>query len=205
MEAMGQLTGGVAHDFNNLLMVVGGQAQLLRKKMADDPRALRALDAIELSTRRGQGLTRQLLAFARRQRLNPAVLSLQERAVGFRQLLEAILGGAVSLELEIPEGLWLVEVDPGEFELAVLNLAVNARDAMPNGGVLTLSASNASLEGGERDVGLSGDFVALSVSDTGVGIPPDILPRVFEPFFTNKDVSRGTGLGLSQVYGFVEQ
>jgi PAS domain S-box-containing protein len=204
MEAMGQLTGGVAHDFNNLLMVVSGQAQMLRRKLGDDPRALRALDAIEVSARRGQDLTRQLLAFARRQRLNPVPLLLCERASSFDQLMKATLGEAIELRVEIPEEVWAIEVDPGELELALLNLAVNARDALPNGGLLTLSARNESLNDPD-DPQLVGDFVALAVSDNGVGIPPDILPRIFEPFFTTKDVARGTGLGLSQVYGFVEQ
>ena len=205
MEAMGQLTGGVAHDFNNLLMVVSGQAQLLRGRLGADPRALRALEAIEASARRGQDLTRQLLAFARRQRLNPSALSVAERATTVRELLDASVGGAIELRIEIPDEVWPVEADPGEFELALLNLAVNARDAMPRGGVLTISARNLSLAGGDIDQGLVGDFVVLSVRDTGVGIPPDVLPRIFEPFFTTKEVARGTGLGLSQVYGFVEQ
>jgi PAS domain S-box-containing protein len=205
MEAMGQLTGGVAHDFNNLLMVMSGQSQLLRRRLGEDPRVLRALDAIELSARRGQDLTRQLLAFARRQRLNPAPLSLSERAAYLDELLAASLGGGVEVRVEIPETVWAVEVDAGELELALLNLAVNARDAMPKGGRLTISARNARLSGDPVAPDLEGDFVALSVADTGVGIPPDILPRIFEPFFTTKEVARGTGLGLSQVYGFVEQ
>jgi PAS domain S-box-containing protein len=204
MEAMGQLTGGVAHDFNNLLMVVAGQAQLLRRRIGDDPRAVRALEAIEVSARRGQDLTRQLLAFARRQRLNPVPLCLHERAEAFRQLMTASLGGAVELRVDVPESIWPVEVDPGELELALLNLAVNARDAMPNGGVLTIAARNEILEA-ETEPHLEGEFVALRVSDNGVGIPPDILPRIFEPFFTTKDMARGTGLGLSQLYGFAEQ
>lgn len=205
MEAMGQLTGGVAHDFNNLLMVVSGQAQLLRRRIGDDPKSRKALDAMEVATRRGQDLTRQLLAFARRQRLNPVALSLHERAAIVRELMKASLGGATQLKLEIPASVWAIEVDPGELELALLNLAVNARDAMPGGGSLVLSARNVTLQRGEIDPDLAGEFVALTVRDNGVGIPPDILARVFEPFFTTKEVNRGTGLGLSQVYGFVEQ
>jgi len=205
LEAIGQLTGGVAHDFNNLLMVIGGQAQMLRKRLGEDPRALRSLEAIEVSTRRGQDLTRQLLAFARRQRLNPVVLSLDERADIVRDLLGASVGGGVELTVDLPPSLWPVELDAGELELALLNLAVNARDAMPNGGRLEVAGRNVVLAPGEVDPELEGDFVAISVRDTGDGIPPDILPRVFEPFFTTKDVGRGTGLGLSQVYGFVEQ
>ncbi|HEX6859937.1 MAG TPA: PAS domain S-box protein [Caulobacteraceae bacterium] len=204
MEAMGQLTGGVAHDFNNLLMVVGGQAQLLRKHLPDDARVQRALDAIEMSTRRGQDLTRHLLAFARRQRLNPEPVSLEDRSSAIRELLSATLGSTVNLRVDFPTELWPVEVDPGELELAILNMAVNARDAMPAGGVLTIAARNLTLHG-EPDPDLKGDFVGLMVQDTGTGIAPDILARVFEPFFTTKDVDKGTGLGLSQVYGFTQQ
>jgi PAS domain S-box-containing protein len=205
LEALGKLTGGVAHDFNNLLMVVSGQAQLLRKKLEDDPRALRALDAIEASARRGEELTRHLLSFARRQRLQPAPLSLTERGPGLRELLAASLPATIRLEMETPEDLWPIAVDVGEFELAVLNLTVNARDAMPKGGGITLRAENRSLDGTETPDRLQGEFVALTIEDTGVGIPPDILPRIFDPFFTTKDVDKGTGLGLSQVYGFAQQ
>ncbi|MCR5877069.1 PAS domain-containing sensor histidine kinase [Phenylobacterium sp. J367] len=205
MEAMGQLTGGVAHDFNNLLMVVSGQAQLLRKRVAEDARALRALDAIEAASRRGQDLTRHLLSFARRQRLQPMPISLADRLEGLRELLGTSLGSNVALQLALPDEVWPIEADPSELELALLNLAVNARDAMPAGGTLSVSARNCTLKAGDIDPDLEGDFVALSVRDTGVGIPPDILARVFEPFFTTKDVDKGTGLGLSQVYGFVQQ
>ncbi|HSV02019.1 MAG TPA: PAS domain S-box protein [Phenylobacterium sp.] len=205
MEALGQLTGGVAHDFNNLLMVVSGQAQLLRKGLEGDARALRALDAIEASARRGEDLTRHLLSFARRQRLQPAPLSLQERLPGLKDLLSASLPADVQLIVDVPKTLWPVQVDASEFELALLNLAVNARDAMPSGGVLSITAENTAepeqAAGGEAE----GQLVALTVSDTGVGIPPDILPRIFDPFFTTKEVSKGTGLGLSQVYGFAQQ
>jgi PAS domain S-box-containing protein len=205
MEALGQLTGGVAHDFNNLLMVVSGQAQLLRGKVGDDARALRALEAIEVSTRRGGELTRHLLSFARRQRLQPAAISLQKRIAEMRELLSASLPASVQLVIDLPKRLWPVEVDLGEFELALLNLTVNARDAMPSGGVLSISAENLALGPEDDAQGLRGDFMALTVADSGVGIPPDILPRVFDPFFTTKEVSKGTGLGLSQVYGFAQQ
>ncbi|MFC3078591.1 PAS domain S-box protein [Phenylobacterium terrae] len=204
MEALGQLTGGVAHDFNNLLMVVSGQAQLLRKKLQDDPRALRALDAIEASARRGEDLTRHLLAFSRRQRLQPTAVSLSDRAGALKELISAGLPSRLSICVDLPPSLWPVKVDPGELELALLNLAVNARDAMPAGGALTLVAENTTLEAGKHE-DIQGDFVAISVSDTGVGIPPDILPKIFDPFFTTKDVDKGTGLGLSQVYGFAKQ
>jgi PAS domain S-box-containing protein len=205
MEALGQLTGGVAHDFNNLLMVVSGQAQLLRQRLADDPRALKALDAIELSTRRGEDLTRHLLSFAKRQRLQPAPVSLHARGPGLKELLAASLPSNNQVVVDFPASLWAVQADQSELELALLNLTVNARDAMPNGGVLTITGENLVLEGGPAEDDLKGDFVAIRVSDTGTGIAPDILPRIFDPFFTTKEVSKGTGLGLSQVYGFAQQ
>jgi PAS domain S-box-containing protein len=205
LEALGKITGGVAHDFNNLLMVVSGQAQLLRKKLGDDPRALRALDAIEASARRGEELTRHLLSFSRRQRLSPAAVSLSERAPGLRELIGASLPASMRLEVDLGEALWAIAVDVGEFELALLNLAVNARDAMPKGGELSLTAENRTLDGTETPERIEGDFVAITIRDTGSGIPPDILPRIFDPFFTTKDVGKGTGLGLSQVYGFAQQ
>lgn len=205
MEALGQLTGGVAHDFNNLLMVVGGQAQLLRRRLADDPKALKALDAIELSTRRGEDLTRHLLSFAKRQRLQPVSLALADRAAGLRELLSASVASSIDLLVDFPAPLWPIQADLSELELALLNLAVNARDAMPNGGVLSITAENLTLDGKSRDGDLQGDFVAIKVADTGQGIPDDILPRIFDPFFTTKEVSKGTGLGLSQVYGFAQQ
>jgi PAS domain S-box-containing protein len=209
LEAIGQLTGGVAHDFNNLLMIVSGQTQMLRARLREpDAPVLRALDAIEQSAHRGQDLTRRLLAFARRSRLNPRPVSLAERAESLRQLIGSSVGSTIQVSIELPEGLWAAVADPGELDLALLNLAVNARDAMPGGGSITLSARNVSLgagEAGESDAELAGEFVAITLADTGSGIPDDILPKVFEPFFTTKDVDKGTGLGLSQVYGFAQQ
>jgi PAS domain S-box-containing protein len=206
LEAVGQLTGGVAHDFNNILMVVGGQTQLLRRRLGEgDPSIVTALDAIELSARRGQDLTRHLLAFARRQRLYPAPIALPTRAGALRQLLSASVGAMIRVSVDLPDDLWCVEADASELELALLNMAVNARDAMPNGGRLCLQGSNVVLGAGDLAGEAEGPFVALTMTDTGVGIPPDILPKVFEPFFTTKDVDKGTGLGLSQVYGFVQQ
>jgi PAS domain S-box-containing protein len=204
LEAVGQLTGGVAHDFNNLLMVVGGQAQLLRRALGEDSSALRRLDAIEAAARRGQDLTRHLLTFARRQRLQPISIELSARQDGLKELIAASVGSAVRVDFELPEDLWPIEVDLGELELALLNMASNARDAMPQGGVLSLSGRNASLTP-TPDLDLTGDFVVLTLQDTGQGIPPDILAKIFEPFFTTKELGRGSGLGLSQVYGFAEQ
>jgi PAS domain S-box-containing protein len=202
MEAIGQLTGGIAHDFNNLLMIVSGQAQLLRNR-ATEAKDIRALDAIEIAAKNGAGLTRQLLTFARRQRLNPVAVGLEERIGAFRDLLISSVGGSVQLVSEIGDDVWPVEVDAGELELALVNIAVNARDAMPNGGALRLTAKNAELNGSR--VPLRGEFVALSIADNGAGIAPENMTKIFEPFFTTKEVGKGTGLGLSQVYGFARQ
>ncbi|MEW5685154.1 MAG: PAS domain S-box protein [Pseudomonadota bacterium] len=205
LEALGKLTGGVAHDFNNLLMVVSGQAQLLKRRLADDARSVRAVEAIEASARRGEELTRALLSFSRRQRLHPAPFALAERSAGLRELLSASLPSSIALTLELSEELWPVVADVGELELSLLNLAVNARDAMPNGGTLRLVGRNLTLDGAGEEDALNGDFVAIAVEDDGSGIAPDILPKIFDPFFTTKDVDKGTGLGLSQVFGFARQ
>ncbi|MBV8976096.1 MAG: PAS domain S-box protein [Alphaproteobacteria bacterium] len=202
MEAIGHLTGGIAHDFNNLLMIVSGQAQLMRMR-AKEPKDIRALDAIEQAASSGANLTRQLLTFARRQRLNSISIDLAERIASFHDLLSTSLGGAIKLAFDIAPDIWPVVTDPGELELALVNIAVNARDAMPQGGTLTLKARNVQLEA--RADGVGGDYVALSLCDTGCGIAPDVLHKVFEPFFTTKAVGKGTGLGLSQVYGFARQ
>jgi len=205
MEALGQLTGGVAHDFNNLLMVVIGHLPTIKRKVADDPKALRAAEAIELAAEHGETLTRQLLTFARRQASNPIVLHVGERIEAIRSMLASSVGGAVNLVTTVAPGVRPVKVDANEFELAVLNIALNARDAMPNGGSIFVTAETVTLSRAEAKAGLEGDFVALRITDTGRGIAPDVLPRVFDPFFTTKQVDKGTGLGLSQVYGFAHQ
>ncbi|HSV18291.1 MAG TPA: ATP-binding protein [Casimicrobiaceae bacterium] len=205
MEAMGQLTGGVAHDFNNLLMVVNGNMQILRRRlegMGHD----RQLDAIGDAVGRGVRLTRHLLAFSRRSALQPRTLDLLELMPGLCELLGHSLRENIRLECDIEPDTWPVKADPGELELALLNIAVNARDAMPDGGTLTVTARNATV----ADLltlsgGMTGEYVLLSLHDTGTGIPPAILSRVFEPFFTTKPAGKGTGLGLSQVYGFTRQ
>ena len=204
-EALGQLTGGVAHDFNNLLMIVGGHLQSLKRLAASDDKASRAAAAIELAVQRGAALTRQLLTFARRQTFNPVVVDIGERIEALRNMLGGSLGTSFRLVSSIPAGIWPVRIDPGEFELAIVNLALNARDAMPQGGVITISAENVALSGDETPDHLEGDFVELNIADTGCGIAPDILPRVFDPFFTTKSAGKGSGLGLSQVSGFVRQ
>jgi signal transduction histidine kinase/CheY-like chemotaxis protein len=205
MEALGQLTGGVAHDFNNLLMIISGHIQTIKKLVADEPKALRASEAIELAARRGDSLTRQLLTFARRQSLNPVVVGIGERIEAFRTMLANSVAGSAKLMVSIPADLWPVKVDVSEFELALVNLAVNARDAMGKGGVITIIAENVELQPGTVTQKLAGDFVAVTVADTGCGIPPDIVTRVFDPFFTTKQAGKGTGLGLSQVHGFAVQ
>jgi CheY-like chemotaxis protein len=202
MEALGQLTGGVAHDFNNLLMIVSGHAQRLKQRLTD-PKDVRAVEAIELASSRGENLTRQLLSFSRSQPLNASVISPSDAIHALRDVLAGSIHVNVELSIDVPSTTWPVYVDKSEFELALVNLAVNARDAMPDGGRLSISAENLRLEGGID--GLTGDFVALSVADTGAGIPADILPKVFEPFFTTKEADKGTGLGLSQVYGFAHR
>jgi len=204
MEALGQLTGSIAHDFNNLLMIVSGHAQLLRRRLTD-PKHLQAIDAVHSAANRGESLTRQLLAFSRRQPLNPVIADLKERVEAVHEMLVGSLRGNVQLKCDIAADVWSIEVDVAEFELALLNVAVNARDAMPGGGIITLSARNVTLKKSDRVDGLEGDFVALAMTDTGVGIAPDVLPRIFEPFFTTKAIGKGTGLGLSQVYGFSHQ
>jgi PAS domain S-box-containing protein len=204
MEALGQLTGGIAHDFNNLLMIVSGYAQILQGRLSE-AKDKQALEAIRSAAGRGERLTRQLLAFSRNQQLMPVVVDLRARIEAVRDMLSASLRGNIELVVDVEEAVWPVEVDQGELELALVNIGVNARDAMPDGGRITLSARNVVLKPGSAAGPLQGDFVALAVIDTGTGIAPTDLARVFEPFFTTKPVGKGTGLGLSQVHGFANQ
>jgi two-component system NtrC family sensor kinase len=203
LEALGQLTGGVAHDFNNILMVVQGNAGRI-ERLSDPDKRSKAVAAIMEATRRGARLTQHLLSFSRRQTVRPEVFSLNERIPDMTDMLRTSLRGDIAIMDRLDPALWLIEADVAEFELALLNLAVNARDAMPDGGSLTIGARNVDLGRIGID-NLKGDGVHLFVSDTGAGIAPDILSKVFDPFFTTKDVGRGTGLGLSQVYGFARQ
>jgi two-component system NtrC family sensor kinase len=204
LEALGQLTGGVAHDFNNLLMVVNGSVRRLRAELADK-KHVRLLDMIATATQRGENLTRQLLTFSRRQTLTPEVIDLSQRLPILKELLTRSLRADIEIKVEVPDEVCAVRVDPGEFELAILNLAINAKDAMESGGTLSIRAKPVTLKGEASADSLRGEFVAIRISDTGAGIPGEILPRVFEPFFTTKEVGKGTGLGLSQVYGFAKQ
>jgi len=205
MESLGQLTGGVAHDFNNLLMIISGHLRIIKKLVNDDARAAQAVDAIETATRRGETLTRQLLTFSRRQRLNPVIVDLAQRVDALRAMLANSLGNAMELKARVAPDVWAVEVDSSELELALVNIAVNSRDAMPDGGVIEITVENVRLAQGDVPGDVAGDFVALTTTDEGMGIPEDILPKVFDPFFTTKRIGKGTGLGLSQVYGFAHQ
>ncbi|MBR1027045.1 ATP-binding protein [Bradyrhizobium liaoningense] len=201
IEAIGQLTGGVAHDFNNLLMVISGGLDILDRQ-TDPDRRRRLMDGMVQAAQRGASLTRQLLAFSRRQTLRPEPVDVASQMGGMRELLDRSLRGDVHVEFDFPDTLWPVEVDPGELELVILNLAVNARDAMPNGGTILVRGENLPDLNDEQ---IAGDYVRLSVVDTGVGMSPEILSRVFEPFFTTKEVGKGSGLGLAQVHGFATQ
>jgi signal transduction histidine kinase/ActR/RegA family two-component response regulator len=206
LEAIGQLTGGIAHDFNNLLTVITGSIEFLRQAI-DPARRERLLRRIEEAAWRGADLTRRLLAFGRRQPLHPDRVELGVHAAGLIELLRHTLREDINIDLRFDPDVWPVEADVGALELALLNLAVNARDAMPSSGRIVLAAHNISLDSGKPSrPGLAkGDYVEISVTDTGSGMPPDVLDRVFEPFFTTKQVGKGTGLGLAQVYGFAKQ
>jgi PAS domain S-box-containing protein len=202
LDALGQLTGGVAHDFNNLLMIISGSLHTLRKGVPDeDARLQRALSAIETASRRGAALTSQLLTFARRQSVNPQAVDVAERINAVRDVLGTGVGGTIALQFDLDRSIWPVMVDVTELETALVNLVINARDAMPDGGTITIRAENTRLS----DDAHAGEYVAISVEDTGIGIAPDVLSKIFDPFFTTKPIGKGTGLGLSQVHGFAHQ
>ena len=207
MESLGQLTGGVAHDFNNLLQVISGNLQLLRREVVGNERAEKRVQSAIGGVTRGAKLASQLLAFGRRQPLEPKVLNVGRFIKGMDDMLRRALGEEIELETVIPGGLWNALVDPGQIENAILNLGINARDAMPEGGKLTIEAGNAMLDGEYARVNdvQPGQYVMVGITDTGSGIPPELLERVFEPFFSTKPEGKGTGLGLSMVYGFVKQ
>ncbi|TFV43911.1 PAS domain-containing sensor histidine kinase [Bradyrhizobium niftali] len=200
-DALGQLTGGVAHDFNNLLMIISGSLHTLKRGADDDAKLQRAISAIETATRRGAALTNQLLTFARRQSVNPQAIDFSERIGAIREVLDAGVGSAVRITFDIAREIWPIRTDVSEFETALLNLVINARDAMPDGGTVTISARNVVLD----EAPLAGEFVAIDIADTGLGIPADVVDKIFEPFFTTKPIGKGTGLGLSQVHGFAHQ
>jgi PAS domain S-box-containing protein len=204
MEAIGQLTGGVAHDFNNLLMAVLGSLELMRKRLPDDPKLRSLLDNAMQGAERGAALTKRMLTFARRQELKREAIDLQELVRGMSDLLQRTLGTSVTLETRFPLSLPPVLADTNQLELAFLNLAVNARDAMPNGGEIIISARQETVALGEHNL-KPGRYVRLRVSDTGAGMDATTLRRATEPFFTTKQPGKGTGLGLSMVHGLAEQ
>ncbi|WP_218014067.1 PAS domain-containing protein [Rubellimicrobium roseum] len=209
MEAVGQLTGGIAHDFNNMLAAVIGSLDLLRRRLGDaDERSRRYLDAAGEGARRAALLTQRLLAFSRQQPLRPEPVDVNRLVLGMSDLVQRSLGAGVQLGTVLAEGLWTASADPNQLENVILNLAVNARDAMPEGGHLTIETANAHLDSryATEHFGLpAGQYVLIAVTDTGTGMPPEVVAKAFDPFFTTKPVGQGTGLGLSQVYGFVKQ
>jgi CheY-like chemotaxis protein len=203
MEALGQLTGGLAHDFNNLLTAILGACELGLRNVKDAEKVKKMLEGVRGSAQRGANLTRQLLAFARAQPLEIKEIDLKQFFADVATLVRPSLRSDIEVVTEISDQLWPVDADTGALELALLNLAFNARDAMKEGGTLRISAHNDVLDG--KPEGLRGEHVVLSVSDTGAGMPPEVMDRVFEPFFTTKSFGEGTGLGLSQVFGFTKQ
>lgn len=209
LEAVGQLTSGVAHDFNNLLTVVIGNINFLEKsfkEMGIDGKAAQRLTYMRAAAERGAKLTDQLLSFSRRQRLEPKLLDLNETIGRMRDLLQSSIGGSIQIDIQLGDTLWPALVDPTQLELAVLNLAINARDAMQIGGTLRVSTRNIELESPEfPEEPLAGQYVEICVADKGSGMPPDVRAKVFEPFFTTKEIGKGSGLGLSQVLGFAKQ
>lgn len=208
MEAVGQLTGGIAHDFNNLLTVLMGSLEILKPKTEIDPTAGKHIDSALSAVKRGADLTRRLLAVSRRQPLSPSTVLVNGLIDGMSELLRRTLGEQVEIETRFAADPWPAEVDTAQLENALLNLTINARDAMPEGGKLTIETANQTLDEGYARTNpevMPGDYVVISVSDTGTGMPADILDRVFEPFFTTKSVGHGSGLGLSMVFGFVKQ
>lgn len=208
LQAVGQLTGGVAHDFNNLLTIILGNAEVLEDVHADEPRSRALAETTRIAAERGAELTRRLLAFARQQALEPRATDVHALVAGMDGLLRRTLEEKIHIKFTTANGLWPAFVDGPQLENAVLNLSLNARDAMPHGGTLTLALRNARLKPGHphwSDELTPGEYVQLTVSDTGTGMPPDVIPRVIEPFFTTKKTGEGTGLGLSMVYGFVRQ
>ena len=203
MEALGQLTGGLAHDFNNLLTAILGATDLALRNLGDEERLKRMLDGIRNSAQRGAGLTRQLLAFARAQQLEIKTIDLKSFLPDVTTLIRPSVRSNIELLFEISDHVWSIKADAGALELALLNLAFNARDAMKDGGTLKISATNELLKG--KPEGLRGEYVALRVADDGEGMSEELIERIFEPFFTTKAFGEGTGLGLSQVFGFAKQ
>jgi PAS domain S-box-containing protein len=203
MEALGQLTGGIAHDFNNLLTAIMGGLEVTRRRI-EDPRSLKLIDGSISAAQRGAKLIAQLMAFARKQNLQVEYLPLNTLVNDMQELLGRSVGSAVHLSYDLDPDAWPVMADASQVQTALLNLAINARDAMPDGGELRIATGNTSIQHTEADLA-AGEYATLSVQDNGTGMTPEVQARLFEPFFTTKDVGKGTGLGLAQVYGFVRQ
>ena len=209
MDAIGRLTGGLAHDFNNLMTIVTGSLDLLNRRLAsDDPRLKKLVDNAMEGARRAAALTRQLLAFARREPLEPKPTDINKLVSEVSALLRGTLGETIAIETVLAGGLWPANIDPHQLERAIVNLALNSRDAMPDGGRLTIETANAHLDDAYAKANADvtpGQYTSIAITDTGAGIAPDIVGKIFEPFFTTKPAGHGTGLGLSQVFGFVKQ
>ena len=208
MEAVGQLSGGIAHDFNNLLTVILGNAEVLSDSLKPRPDLQNMVNSIMLAGERGGELTQRLLAFSRRQTLQPANIDCNRLVLRMQELLRRTLRENVTIRVETEDGLWAAFADPGQLESALLNLSLNAQDAMPNGGSLMIATQNMTLDDRYQSLHPEvppGRYVMLAITDNGTGMPADVKARVFEPFFTTKDVGKGSGLGLSMVYGFVKQ
>jgi len=208
MEAIGQLTGGIAHDFNNLLTIILGNAEILHEMVDHDPKAQRLAETTMLAAERGATLTNRLLAFARKQPLAPRQIDPNRQINALQGLIHRTIKEDIEIEVLAPPEVWHIEVDPGQFENAILNLVINARDAMPDGGRLSITICNVIVEDGDvrhLDGNHSGRFVLIEVVDTGRGMSPDVVERAFEPFFTTKSAGKGSGMGLAMVWGFVKQ
>jgi signal transduction histidine kinase len=205
MDAIGKLTGGIAHDFNNLLAAVLGGLGLIERRCALDDQGRKIIGMARHAAEQGSELVRRLLAFARRQQLQPSSIPIPRLASATKDLLAHTLGGLVHIDWEPDPELWPARADESQLELALMNLIINARDAMPDGGAITVSGENRTIAAGEQEGLAAGDYVVLIVTDSGVGIAPELLDNIFEPFFTTKEVGKGTGLGLSMVYGFSQQ
>ncbi len=208
MEAVGQLTAGVAHDFNNLLAAIVGNTEIIEDKIGNDEEGKFHVDAVLQASDRAASLTDRLLAFSRQQALSPVATDVSELIGGIEDLLRRTLGETIDLRINVPTDIRPVMIDPHQFENALINLAINARDAMTTGGALTIETANVALDESytdqEHEV-VPCDYVTVAVSDTGSGMTPEVLDRVFEPFFTTKEVGKGSGLGLSMVFGFAKQ
>lgn len=210
MEAVGQLTGGIAHDFNNMLAIVIGSLDIARRRLTgtDNPAVRQCIDNAAEGAERAAALTARLLAFSRQQPLDPKVLDVNKLVGGMSQLLRRTIGEPIEIETVLAGGLWKTYADPSQVESTLLNLVVNARDAMPNGGKLTIETANTYLDDAYAALNAevsAGQYVMISVTDTGVGMSSEVMERAFDPFYTTKGVGKGTGLGLSQVFGFVKQ